>query len=208
MKRVLLLIAVLVVLPAVAFAQGEKDYKGFSLELGTGIQPLHMTLVPTRQEKMALADRGMMDVNSSGLDCPSFSLSEVWRAAYYFEFCLTEGISWKIMNLIQYESFGIDPDGKPRYDVNYYASSPAGHKASKPVGSLTFQTRVIWTPDFKRAKVYSALGIGFSTVTEQFPLPLVTPLGLRFGDNHLYGFLEATLSPVASFGHGGIGWKF
>ena len=208
MKRVLLLIAVLVVLPAVAFAQGEKDYKGFSLELGTGIQPLHMTLVPTRQEKMALADRGMMDVNSSGLDCPSFSLSEVWRAAHYFEFCLTEGISWKIMNLIQYESFGIDPDGKTRYDLNYYASSPAGHKASKPVGSLTIQTRVIWNPDRYRVKVYSALGIGFSTAKEQFPLPLVTPLGLRFGDIHLYGFLEATLSPVASFGHGGIGWKF
>ena len=210
MKRLLLLTACLVVIPAMALAQGVKDsgYKSFSLELGTGIQPLHMALVPSGEEKRALADQGMVYERTSDLDCPSFSLSEVWRAARYFEFCLTEGISWKIMNLIQYESFGIDPDGKPRYDVNYYAASPAGHKASKPVGSLTLQARVIWNPDNKRVNAYSALGAGLTTVTGHYPLPLVTPIALRFGNGHLYGFIEATVSPVATFGQGGIGWKF
>ena len=190
---------------SVGNGSSEPFRKSFSLELGTGIQPLHMTLAPSTSEKKAFADQGIRLLSNSELSCPVISLTEVWRTRPHWELCLTEGISWKIMDSVQYDSFGTDPSGKPRYDIN--KSTPAGTRASLPVGSLTFQARFIWSPKWK-VTVYSALGAGFTSATEFIPMPLVTPVALRFGGKHFYVFAEATLGPVASFGHGGLGWKF
>ena len=56
--------------------------------------------------------------------------------------------------------------------------------------------------------MYSALGVGLTTATSLVPLPGITPIAVRFGGEHLYFFAEATLGPIATLGHGGIGWKF
>ena len=211
MKSMILCAAILLAASASAFASGGKGSdepfrKIFSLELGTGLQPLHMTLSPSRSEKESFASHGIALTSlSSDLDCPVISISEVWRTRPHWELCLTEGISWKIMDSVQYGTFGTDPSGNPRYDLNN--GTPAGTKAMLPVGSLSFQARFIWSPKWK-VTVYSALGIGFTTVTEYIPMPLVTPVALRIGGEHFYGFAEATIGPVATFAHGGIGWRF
>lgn len=193
------------------FAQGPDGEtapfnKQFSLELSTGIQPLHMTLAPSYDEEKALAKQGMTFDDSDAI-CVPINITEVWRVRPHWELCLTEGICWKYAEVYTYSNFGIDPNGNPRYDYNYNNRIPAGHKATLPIGSLTFQVRFIWVPRWK-VTMYSALGVGLTTATSLVPLPGITPIAVRFGGEHLYFFAEATLGPIATLGHGGIGWKF
>ena len=209
MKRRFIIAAVLILTAASAFAadddtSGVPFRKSFSLELGTGLQPLHMTLSPTMKEEDALTEIGQ-EIKGEATINPTISLSEVWRFDPHWEFCLTEGICWKYMEVWQYDTFGIDPKGKPRYDLNKHTS--LGMKPFKPIGTLSAQIRFIWVPEWKVA-VYSAVGAGFSTATEFIPLPQVTPIALRVGGEHFYFFEETTLGPIASFVHLGLGWKF
>ena len=176
----------------------------FSLELGTGIQPLHMTFSPTSFEKTALAQLGQRVVEDDSF-CPVLSITGAWRVGPHWELCASGGASTKIYQYIQYETFGINPEGQPRYDLN--KGSIAGRKASVPVGVLAFQARFIWSPKWA-VTVYSALGVGLSTASDLTPLPEVTPIAVRFAQNHLYGFAEATIGPLATFAHGGLGWRF
>lgn len=199
------LITVALLLGASVYAVGQDSFtKSFSLELGSGLQPLHMTLAPSHSEKMAFADKGL-EVWKESEYCPVISVSEVWRTGAHWELCLTEGASFKFLEMRGYEPFGTDPSGKPRYSLS--TGFPAGTRVSNPILSLTFQARFIWSPKWK-VTVYSALGAGLTTATEFYPMPEVTPIALRFGGKHFYGFAEATLGPIATFGHGGLGWRF
>ncbi len=202
-------IAIIGVLLALGVPAGAQDYKSFSLEAGTGLQPIHMVLAPTKQEQRMLVQQGQMAHEDDSL-CPNFSLSEVWRLSGHWEICLTEGISWKNYDLVQYPSFGIDPEGNTRYDAHAEYTS-LGRRASWPVGTLYFQARLIWSPKWK-VTCYSAAGVGLVVAAFSAgniaPLPGITPVGLRFGGKHLYGFAEFTLSPIATLGHGGVGLKF
>lgn len=177
--------------------------RSFSLELGYGYMPIHAQLAPTRQEELALADKGM---SIDGADYhPTVSITQVWRTSRRWELCLTEGFSWCIFPVKRYDTFGVDPNGKPRYNLK--SGVPGGYRWSLPAVSATFQARFIWSPDWA-VKLYSAVGVGLSTHTIYYPLPSITPIALRFGNGHFYGFAEATLGPIATFGQGGIGWKF
>lgn len=208
MKTRLFLAAVMILAAATAFAANgnddKPDYKSFSLELGTGIQPLHMTLAPTRKEELALADEGKTASDKDDF-CPVLSLTEVWRLNAHWEFCLSEGISWKYLNLTQYEIFGTDPSGKPRYNIN--KGTPAGVKASLPIGTVSGRFRFIWSPTWK-VKVYSAVGLGLSTATGFYPLPEITPVAIRLGEQNFYVFGEMTMGSLASIAHLGFGWRF
>lgn len=175
--------------------------KTFSLEIGTGFQPLHASLLlPSSSEEKALAEVGQEP--GEGV-YPTFSLTALWRTAYRWEMCLTGGITWFHYRLIQYEQFGIDPYGKPRYDLTK-SSEAAGWKDSSPVVTLTFQARCIWNPEAK-VNVYTAIGGG---LLEWLPIPSLTPVGLRYGGKHIYAFVEIPFSPIATLVHGGLGWKF
>lgn len=203
--RTHVLTAVLFLLPFLAPARESLPLKGnFSLELGTGYQPLHMTLSPSRDVERALAEKGQRADTGSAYD-PVISLSGVWHAYPRTEFALTAGISWCHHPLIQYEAFGIDPDGKPRYDTT--TGKRIGWKDSTPIASLTLRYRHLWNPDGALV-AYSGLGAGFVPQTGIPLLPEVTPIGVRFGGRHFYFFLECTMGPVASLGHGGLGWRF
>lgn len=182
----------------------QEEGTSFSLEVGTGLMPLQLSFAPSYSEEQVLAKKGQRfnDINSIAIP---ISLSEVWRVRPHWELCLTEGICWKYSEIVQYDTFGIGPSGEPRYDLS--KSSPAGYKATRPIGSMVFQARFIWVPRWKFT-VYSSLGVGFTTATAYIPIPNLTPLAFRFGGEHLYFFAEATLGPVATFGHGGLGWRF
>ena len=192
--------------------ESESFRKSFSLELGAGIFPFHATLGDAgRAEEAEYAKLGQR-ISSSDKIAPAFSLSEVWRTGEHWEFCLTEGVSWKWQNVTQYGVFGTDPNGDPRYDLTKVTDTWV--KASKPVFSLTAQVRFIWSPNWK-VTVYSATEIGISSNLFAYfytplsvPLPGITPVAVRYGGKHLYGFAELILGPIASFGHGGLGWRF
>ena len=180
--------------------------KQFSLELGTGYQPLHMTMSPSREMETALAEKGQR-VDKSGAFYPVISLSGVWRTRPHTEFALAAGISWCHHRLLQYEPFGIDPKGNPRYDGSA-KGTPAGWKDSTPIPSLTLRYRHLWNPD-RAVVAYSGAGAGFVLPYTGIPvLPELTPIGVRFAGEHFYFFLELTMGPVASLGHGGFGWHF
>lgn len=206
--RARFLITALLLLTQLAGAQELPFQKSFSLELGTGYQPLHMTLSPSRTVENALADKGQQ-VDKTGAYYPVISLTGVWRTRLRTEVALAAGISWCHHKIIQHEAFGIDPDGKPRYDLNKWKE--AGWKDSTPIPSLTFRYRHLWNPD--RALVaYSGAGVGIIPASGAgypvIPLPELTPIGLRMAGEHFYFFLELTMGPVASLGHGGFGWRF
>ncbi len=196
---------ILVVAALLAWGSAAYAYDGrFSIEVGTGLQPLHMTLAPTHAEEMALAELGQLALDS-GSFCPVISLTGVWSLSPHWELCATGGISWKHFEYMQYPTFGTGPSGEPRYNLRN--GKKAGWKASKPVPSLTAQARFIWSPNWK-VTVYSALGLGFTSVTEIYPMPEITPIALRFGREHFYTFAEATIGPIATFAHIGFGWRF
>lgn len=177
----------------------------FSLELGTGLQPLHMELSPTVDRREALAAKGQ-EVNREGAFYPVISLSGVWRLKPRTELLLTGGVSWCHHRLTQYDSFGTDPSGRPRYNLSQ--GRDAGWTNSSPFFTLTVQYRHLWNPD-AAVKLHSGAGLGvvFNT-SGALILPELTPIGLRYGGRHIYGFVELTLGPVASIVHGGLGWAF
>lgn len=176
----------------------------FSIELGTGLMPLHMILVSVEERNgRTLAEQGLRPVTENA-SYPVITLSEVWRISSRMEICLTEGASWMVCDLFKYEQFGYDPAGNPRYDLLKH--SPAGRVSSRAALSLTARMRFIWSPRW-RVTVYSDVGLGFTSVIGFVPIPEITPMGLRYGNHRIYGFVESTLGPYASLIHGGLGCK-
>ena len=201
MKRRLAIIAVLLFVTANAFAQ---DWR---LETGYGIQPLHMGFPwtsPSYTAASQLAEQGQ-EIDTQYGFYPNVIISVAWQYLDWCEVVLTGNVSWSHHRLVQYEQFGIDPEGRPRYDL--HKKSVAGWKDSSPIASCTIQWRYLWTPRGV-VKLYSGLGIGFTEGTLFLPTPSVTPLGIRIGGRHLYGYIEAPLGPYATFAAGGLGWTF
>lgn len=185
-----------------AYPQFQKSY---SIELGTGIQPFYMNswTAPSGLVKDRLAAKGQRP--ASPYYFPVLSLTGVMRISRRSEHILTFGSTWCHHQVMQYaESGGVDPEGKPRYNTAEKGTL-VGWMESSPQFSLTWQWRHLWTPD---RKVVLYTGVGLGLCMEFVPVPDVTPIGLRFGGTHLYGFAELTLGPVATLAHGGLGWRF
>lgn len=199
-----------------AFAQEESDpvrvhlrrtvpwQKSYSVEIGTGIPPIHMIMFPTYEVERALAEKGQ-EANLEGAIHPVVSLSGVYRVREASELLLTVGVSCCYYDITQYAVFGTDPDGNPRYDLEKGAY--AGRIRSDLSVAVTFQYRHIWNPG-RLIETYSDLSLGITDSSEWQLLPGVTFFGLRYGGRHLYAYVENTISPVATLVHGGLGWRF
>jgi hypothetical protein len=109
--------------------------------------------------------------------------------------------------MIQYDSFGIDPKGQPRYDLGSHRD--AGWKDSLSAAALFVQMRRFWNPT-QRVKLYSAAGVGyvFDPSKNMGVVPSLTPIAVRFGTGHLKFFIENTFSPAATGFDFGLGWTF
>ena len=180
--------------------------KSYSIEIGTGIRPFQMMINPVRAAQARLAPKGQ-DVDTDGSFYPVVNLTGVLRSGWKTEFTLSAGASWYHHRLIQYPSFGVDPNGKPRYDLEH--GERVGWMDSIPAFSGTFQWRHLWNPS-NAFLVYTALGAGVtvSYFSSFFPLLSLTPVAFRYGGEHFYAYTELTLGPLASFVHGGLGWRF
>ena len=181
--------------------------KGVSLEIGTGLAPLHTLMFPSYTDERALAQKGQ-EVDKQQASFPVLSLSRVWRTGERTEWVLTGGASCCYCDLKQYGTFGIDPNGNPRYNLN--ESRPAGRIRSDISPTLTLRYRHLWNP-WNAVVVYYDLGLGvgdFSGLLDVKVLPAWTPIGLRYGGDHFYVWLENTYSPIATLVHGGLGWRF
>lgn len=180
--------------------------KSYSIEIGTGIRPFQMMINPVRAAQVRLAPKGQ-DVDTDGSFYPVVNLTGVLRSGWKTEFTLSAGASWYHHRLIQYPSFGVDPNGKPRYDLEH--GERVGWMDSIPAFSGTFQWRHLWNPS-NAFLVYTALGAGVtvSYFSSFFPLLSLTPVAFRYGGEHFYAYTELTLGPLASFVHGGLGWRF
>ena len=180
--------------------------KSYSIEIGTGIRPFQMMINPVRAAQVRLAPKGQ-DVDTDGSFYPVVNLTGVLRSGWKTEFTLSAGASWYHHRLIQYPSFGVDPNGKPRYDLEH--GERVGWMDSIPAFSGTFQWRHLWNPS-NAFLVYTALGAGVtvSYFSSFFPLLSLTPVAFRYGGEHFYVYTELTLGPLASFVHGGLGWRF
>lgn len=200
-KRSLATVAVLLLTAATAFAQE------WRLEVASGIQPLHMGfwhISPSAKVEEQLAEVGQAIDTGKGF-YPSVILSGVWHYTERWELVLTGEVCWSHHRLIQYGQFGIDPSGNPRYDLTQHTD--IGWKDSSPVASGTLQWRYLWTP-WSVVNLYSGVGFGLSGGTHYIPVPCITPIGIRVGGSHIYGFVEAPLGPYAAFLAGGLGWTF
>lgn len=209
MKRFLTVLLGVMGLVSGAYAQEEEPAfrKTFSVEVGVAPGPLHMQLLfvsPSWETLEALADLGQ-DTYESDAIRPAVTLSVSIRTWHRWETVITGCASWSHCPVIQYEAFGIDPQGRPRYDLT--KGTRIGWKAFSPVYTLTVQERVFWNPRW-RTQWYSGFGLGLTTASELVPIPSLVPVGLRLGGSHLYFFAETGFSPFASFVHGGLGWKF
>lgn len=180
--------------------------KSYSIEVGGGLSPLHMAYFPTLSEEIVYAGNGQT-VYFNEMFSPALSLSGVIRKSERTEHVIAVGCSWRQYHVTQYAVFGTDPEGKPRYDLA--KGAPAGTAYSPLAITLSYQYRHFWNPD-KGVKLYSALGAGVCLISDLFPIPLpsITPIAVRYGGEHFYGFVENTLGPLAAFVHGGIGWHF
>ena len=208
MRTSCLFAAIVLLLSSMGIARGQEVpfEKSYSIEVGTGIRPIQMMIPPLRAARVPLASKGQ-DVDTDGAFYPVIDLTGVLRSGWKTEFTLTAGASWYHHRLVQYPSFGIDPDGQPRYDLEH--GERIGWKDSIPAYSLTFQWRHLWNPS-NAFLVYTGIGAGVTVAhfSKFFPMPSVTPVAFRYGGEHFYAFAELTLGPIATFAHGGLGWRF
>ena len=209
MKALLIALAALMLSSIPVFAQEDVDppfSPYFTVEISTGMAPIH-TLVNRRWALGdEISDEGERAVGSRSF-CPSFSLSAAYHASLKWECVLTAGYSWIHHQMIQYDSFGIDPKGQPRYDLGSHRD--AGWKDSLSAAALFVQMRRFWNPT-QKVKLYSAAGVGyvFDPSKNMGVVPSLTPIAVRFGTGHLKFFIENTFSPAATGFDFGLGWTF
>ena len=210
MKTRFLTLVTLLFLGVTAHAQEAEEYvvpfqPYFTVELGTGIAPIHTLLKESSLSyNHEIADKGLGPQGKSW--SPAFSLSFAWHPYLKWEFALTGGVSWCHYKVVQYDTFGVDPQGRPRYDLDkplypFWTDSYFS-------GALFVQARRFWNPT-QKVKLYTAAGFGAYVQGKEIQaVPSLTPIAVRFGTGHFKFFIENTLSPVASLWHMGVGLSF
>lgn len=220
MKKVIAFLVIAGSLLAIpASAQHFDPAHRHSLEISTGGAPIHgQSGMGITKEMMMKQEEGIV---SKRLAIPSlnigytYSISELWDFNAVFNTCV-----------------GIYRMGQYPLSVPKGAEQPDGSIAERDVYDFTGDPESVWTKgiphfslmaDFRikwyrsdAVKLYSSLGLGawFSPVAVGIislpftPTPYVTPIGINFGEGHLYGLAEVNISSAASILLVGAGWRF
>ena len=210
MKPWLLVLAALLLSGAPAIAQEDEDppfSPYFALEIGTGMAPIHTLSNVTLLKRDSHMSESGQAREYDGAWCPNLSLSAVWHPELRWECVLTGGLSWVHHQMLQYDSFGVDPQGRNRYDLQSFHN--IGWKDSDPAAAVFFQVRRFWNPT-QKVKLYSAAGLGyvFDPSGDFGIVPSITPIAVRFGTGPLKFFIEHAYTPAATALGIGLGWTF
>lgn len=200
MRKSLLCILLFLGLGSPAHSQDGDFHRTLSVEIGSGILPPHQLFGGVTPD----LEKGQ-SMEWEGLYRPRFDLSFVWASSEHTEWVLKGGLSWWRHRMIQYATFGTDPNGNPRYDLEN--KTRLGWTDSRVSPTLSFSWRPLW---LRRDgfTLYSELGLGFILEKGPYCYPGVTFVGARYNLRLFYFYAESTLSPVATLLHGGIGWRF
>ena len=151
MKRLIVsVVALALMATGAAFAQsgsnsdaaaGSNAGRQWRIEIGTGLQPLHMGFIgvsPSAELERELVRKGQFFRENDGF-YPSVILTGSCELSPRWELALTASMSWGYLQLCQYDTFGIDPEGQPRYDLRSF--SKLGYRNVSPVPAFTVQGR-------------------------------------------------------------------
>ncbi len=196
MKRFLLLTALLVI--CVCASAQEKRQR--ALEITTGYPSLIFSAdYPWTQ--------GQVDLREEG-----FEVKEHFQPCLNIGYTFTKKKRWEtniILNLhltiSDYMKYPMVSEGdeftNSRY--NWDAEPTLDHRDTELWGALAITFRYKWIAK-ENVNLYSAFGLGVS-MGFPIPLPYLAPLGIKFGKGKVYGLVELNVSPISTFGMGGIG---
>ena len=213
MKRLLPAVVLLLGLAVPAFGQdtiAEAPYvvpfkKTISLEIGTGYAPIHNLALGNGVIRTQLAPSGQFASDGYPL---SFTMVGVLRTGKFWEMKLTTDFTWQNCGVKQFDTFGVDPYGQPRYKMDYENAEYIGRRNMNFSWSATLTMRRIYNP-FRNFQTYTEFGLGVVVFQGRAAiLPSITPIGARYCWEHFYLFAEFPFTPYATLLHGGLGWKF
>ena len=186
MTKAILTVAAALSVCSMASAQHFDPEHRHSIEISAGIPPLHAQLGFD-----AYHLRYESGIDSKRIAIPSVNLG--------YTFCISE--MWDINAVFN-------------YSTAIYSMSQYGIKTSwtavYPAYSLMADARFKWYRS-ESVRLYSALGVGVSYLQKPdswLPTPYITPVGINFGKNHIYGMAELNVSSAATGLLIGCGWRF
>lgn len=193
----------------VAGAQHYDPAHRHSIEISTGIPPLHGQL--GYDANLLKYQRG---IEMKRLYMPSvnvgytFCISEKWDFNAVFNACAA------VYSMSQYKATFKEGDVKPdgtiaqANEFDFQSAPESTWTETSPSYSLMADARFKWYRS-ESVRLYSALGAGVSLVAGNvIPTPYITPVGINFGKNHIYGLAELNISSAATIALAGIGFRF
>ena len=203
MKRILPVIALMIISAGSAFAQ-DKEH---SIEITTGYPSImHLAEYPWAYRTVEMGWNGQTYKEHYQ---PGINIGYTYQWRKSWEVNTMINVHLTIMDIYQYPLLpGADgsaisgPEAENQYDWN---AEPTATRQTDVYGAFCASVRYKW---FVRDNfsMYSGLGAGISFGIP-IPIPYVAPIGIKFGKGKVYGIIEANISAATTFGMAGIGIK-
>jgi hypothetical protein len=203
MKRILPVIALMIISAGSAFAQ-DKEH---SIEITTGYPSImHLAEYPWAYRTVEMGWNGQTYKEHHQ---PGINIGYTYQWRKRWEVNTMINVHLTIMDIYQYPLLpGADgsaisgPEAENQYDWN---AEPTATRQTDVYGAFCASVRYKWLVR-DNFSMYSGLGAGISFGIP-IPIPYVAPIGIKFGKGKVYGIVEANISAATTFGMAGIGIK-
>ena len=203
MKRILPVIALMIISAGNAFAQ-DKEH---SIEITTGYPSImHLAEYPWAYRTVEMGWNGQTYKEHYQ---PGINIGYTYQWRKRWEVNTMINVHLTIMDIYQYPLLpGADgsaisgPEAENQYDWN---AEPTATRQTDVYGAFCASVRYKWLVR-DNFSMYSGLGAGISFGLP-IPIPYVAPIGIKFGKGKVYGIVEANISAATTFGMAGIGIK-
>ena len=203
MKRILPVIALMIISAGSAFAQ-DKEH---SIEITTGYPSImHFAEYPWAYRTVEMGWNGQTYKEHYQ---PGINIGYTYQWRKRWEVNTMINVHLTIMDIYQYPLLpGADgsatsgPEAENQYDWN---AEPTATRQTDVYGAFCTSVRYKWLVR-DNFSMYSGLGAGISFGLP-IPIPYVAPIGIKFGKGKVYGIVEANISAATTFGMAGIGIK-
>ena len=203
MKRILPVIALMIISAGNAFAQ-DKEH---SIEITTGYPSImHLAEYPWTYRTVEMGWNGQTYKEHYQ---PGINIGYTYQWRKRWEVNTMINVHLTIMDIYQYPLLpGADgsaisgPEAENQYDWN---AEPTATRQTDVYGAFCASVRYKWLVR-DNFSMYSGLGAGISFFLP-IPIPYVAPIGIKFGKGKVYGIVEANISAATTFGMAGIGIK-